>query len=667
MNTLQAGLNGITGSSKQTAIKVGTATTLAEDGGREIQIPIYTLTLGNQTIELLPFKNWIQLDIHKWVVQGKLPASPAGLEVTLDHVKVAGQTVLHRDPEGCAKLEHVFNEWLELERGTLDLAQKRLHAKSTTTTAPACKRHETQPLHYHVQVDQEHQVHIQCLQGKEVLSTIGLNLPGFNSLADQGLLRKPRQLKVGVLHDWVELDGVLYSFEKENNDAVALERILNERYLSNLALGQGKDIVVFANAASSTGFDIQFTVQLGGVPDNRRRPLNEDTVDLLQDPIRCGLLQSGLVVKLTRPTLIFKQKTADGGERYLHKNADNQVILRGDAGQEKVIDLSQPVNYLRLSAVELTAVFNHPVINKHGKPAASASGQQGSSDTCSPEVFSMTSPTSTAMASSKRNIDPGASTIPATRAETQSTNEVTIAIPEKLPSPQVVSLVATKTAQSKQTEISVILTGTQAPPLLEHATDKPETVESLPNLWVKSVLAQSPIRFDWLANLLYDKLAEHFGNSHQGQLGPMSCWAVSLGDTEDLEDPAFKGIFLTEKHGLGFLHRGRMVRFYKGVGFIGSLEALLEGIGIELIAVGVDADQRVLFVVTDGYQERFDVPERTVRQELSLLKESGTAVMSVTEIVNSRVPLEILWTVPADQENPMDPQASEAVREFNLG
>jgi hypothetical protein len=117
MDNLQPQLDRTAASNKRSAIKVGTTTTLAVEAGKEVEIPIYTIGLGDQTIELLPFKNWSQLDVHKWVVQGKLPTSPAGLEVTLDHVKIAGETVRSSDPNGCAKLEHVFNEWLEMEKG----------------------------------------------------------------------------------------------------------------------------------------------------------------------------------------------------------------------------------------------------------------------------------------------------------------------------------------------------------------------------------------------------------------------------------------------------------------------------------------------------------------------------------------------------------------------
>ena len=101
---------------------------LAETGK---EAPIFMMTLGGETIDLLPLRNWSQLDIYKWRARGKLPGTPAGLEITFDHVKVAGETVLTKDPEGAAKLQRLLNEWLALERGTFELAQKRAQAKPT--------------------------------------------------------------------------------------------------------------------------------------------------------------------------------------------------------------------------------------------------------------------------------------------------------------------------------------------------------------------------------------------------------------------------------------------------------------------------------------------------------------------------------------------------------
>ncbi|HTL58300.1 MAG TPA: hypothetical protein VL361_21620 [Candidatus Limnocylindrales bacterium] len=642
------------------SIQVGRATTVAQENGKQIETPVYTITLGTETIELLPFKNWTQLDVHKWVVQGKLPASPAGLEVTFDHVKIAGETVLSNDPDGCAKLEKAFGEWLALERGTLELAWKKMHSKLAPPSSATAKRRESQPLHYQVEVDHEHQVHIHCLQGKEIVATIGLNLPGFNSLADQGLLRKPRSLKVGALHEWVELDRVLYSFENGNNDAAPLERVLNERYLSNLALGRGKDVVVFANAASSTGFDIQFSALMGGVPDNRRRPLNEDSLELLQDPKRCGLFHQGLIVKLTRPTLVFKQKTPDGGERNLDKTPENCVVLRSDDGAEKLIDLSQPVNYLRLSAVELTAVFNHPSINKHGKITSSAGGGQNLLETTStkhPDAEVAATLTLQKTADWNR----AGLTVMATPESRLSTNTRLTQLSE----------LATDSSSSSKPfpgieGAELKIAGLPAAPPLQEADDlsvsgppasKKDKERPLPNLWLKSVLAQPPIRFDWLSCLIYDELAEHVGNSHQGQLGPMSCWSAALSETEDIAEGDFKGIFLTEKHGLGFLNHGYMIRFYKGVAFIGTQESALEGIGINLVGVGIDAEERIVFIVAEEYRDKFDVPERVITEELPRLAENGVRMLTVAEVLNSLVPLEVVWTVPENQENPTDPQA----------
>jgi len=60
----------------------------------------------------------------------------------------------------------------------------------------------------------------------------------------------------------------LFSFEKGRNDAARLEYVLNERYVPPASHGRGKEVVVWLNHASPTGFDIQFPVVIGGRPDN---------------------------------------------------------------------------------------------------------------------------------------------------------------------------------------------------------------------------------------------------------------------------------------------------------------------------------------------------------------------------------------------------------------
>jgi hypothetical protein len=611
-------------------ITVSKAVVITESGK---EAGIFTMTLAGETIDLLPLRDWGQLDAYKWRARGKLPGTPAGLEVTPDHVKVTGEKVLINDPEGAAKLQRLLNDWLILERGTFELAQKRAQPKRTLVTQEAPPRPEELVPRFQVQADQKGQVHINCVQGKETLATIGLNQLGFNSLFNQGLMHKPRSLKVGALHDWVELDGELCSFEKGKNDAAKLERVLNERYLSAAALGQGKEVVVFPNAASSTGFDIQFPAKMGGTVESRRRPLNEEALVLLQDPEKCGLLPKDLVIKLSRPNLIFKRKTPDGGERYLNARPENAVTVIGDEGEVTVIELFKPVNYLHLTAVELTAVFNHPAINQHSKVVPQPSrpeGQPGQAQVSAPPpaVPQLQAPAITASAA------------------VIETEPVTVTAPPPEPS------------QPAEPARPVVLKLVGGGPAAQAA----QKIRPLPNAWLQPILAHPPAAHDWLAHLAYSKMAEHFGNSAEGYFGPIPCWACSLGEVEDISDLAFKGIFLTQKGGLGYVSRGHLARFRNEVAFIGTLESTIEAIGVKLVATATDAEQRIAFIVTEGYRTKFGMPEQTVVEELACLKTYGAVVMSVNEVLHSLEALEVVWTVPAEQVESNELEAVESVR-----
>ena len=610
-------------------------TVVVTGSGQEAEV--FTMTLGGETIDLLPLRNWSQLDVYKWRARGKLPGTPAGLEITFDHVKVTGEMASTKDPEGTAKLQKLLNEWLASARGTAELAQQKAHSKQTPVEQEASVTPANLLPHFRVEVDREGQVHINCLQGKETLAMIGLSLAGFNSLVNQGLMHKPHSQQVGALHDWVELGGEFFSFEKGNNDASKLEKALNDRYLSTAALGQGREVVVFTNAASPTGFDIQFTAKVGGVTDHRRRPLNEESLGLLQDAEHCGLAPKDLVIKLSRPNLIFKRKTPDGGERYLNRRPENIITVVGDDGQVRTIDLSQPVNFLHLTAVELTAVFNHPAINQHSK----ASPQPGRPSEKPGPAHVSTAP------AAERPIPPS---MPVSQPKTE-THPVGVPGPQPGVSPPAEP---PKALPPKPGGV---------PPTAPPA----QAAKPSPNAWLQPILARPSIRPDWFACLVYSKMAEYFGNSSEGILGPASCWASSLGDVENVADPAFRGFFLTQKNWLGYLNHGHIARFRNEVAFIGTLESSLEGIGVSLVAVGTDAQQRIVFIVTEGYRGKFGTQEPPVIQELARLKEYGAWVVSVNELLKSPEPVELVWTVPEEQENPNDPQALESARPGSAG
>ncbi len=529
-------------------ISIGKTRVLTQEQGKEREIEVFTMSLGGETIELLPLRNWGQLDTYKWGVRGKLPGTPAGLDVEFDHVKMLSQTVSTKEPEGCAKLETLFNEWLALERENLELARKKGQPKPRPKAQDSSSPAEPPRAQFHVEQDTKGQVHVRCLQGKETVAEIGLNVPGFSGLFNQGLMRKPRKLQVGVLHDWVELDGELFSFEKGKNDAAKLEQTLNQKYLPDAALGRGKDVMIFANAASSTGFDIQFPVTQAGVLDNRRRPLNEDSLALLQEPNACGLLHKEIVIKLTRPSLVFKQKTPDGGERYLQRGAENTVTVSGDDGGQKVIDLSQPVNYLRLSPIELTAVFNHPAINRHSQAAPQPAGALEGLKQAAPPEPAHEPGGADLSAAGPAGVSPAAETRGPRPSEPAS--KEAHAVP---PAQVIVSTPGPKTAEAPSQPVASPLfppaspNGNESPPAegrgpvansAEAGTAPPASpfkdareqggdqglaaapqAKPLPNSWLENVLAQPPIRHEWFACIVYSKIAERFGNSRDGTFG----------------------------------------------------------------------------------------------------------------------------------------------------
>src|SRR5215471_7129483 len=74
---------------KPAELRVGKTFSFTAKSNLDSGQDVFTLTLGGERIELLPLKNWSQLDHYKWTVRGKLPGEPAGLEVAHDHVKIS--------------------------------------------------------------------------------------------------------------------------------------------------------------------------------------------------------------------------------------------------------------------------------------------------------------------------------------------------------------------------------------------------------------------------------------------------------------------------------------------------------------------------------------------------------------------------------------------------
>ena len=93
---------------------------------------------------------------------------------------------------------------------------------------------------------------------------------------------------------------------------------------------------------------------------------------------------------------------------------------------------------------------------------------------------------------------------------------------------------------------------------------------------------------------------------------------------------------------------------------MGTRESVLEGIRIDLVAVGIDDQDRVVFIVSEGFAARFGVADSVIAQELVALSKAGACLLSVREALENIHPLRVVWTVPAEQPNPGEPQATES-------
>ena len=134
-----------------------------------------------------------------------------------------------------------------------------------------------------IEMDEAGQPRLRFLEGDQTVKVVALNQQAFNALIEEGLLCKPRSLEVGVMRNWVKLDGQLFRFDGDGNGAAGLEEALNDRYVLPDE-SSGHNVVVFSNPASPTGFDLQFPASPLGFAENRRRHLNEETIEILQDP-----------------------------------------------------------------------------------------------------------------------------------------------------------------------------------------------------------------------------------------------------------------------------------------------------------------------------------------------------------------------------------------------
>ena len=165
---------------------------------------------------------------------------------------------------------------------------------------------------------------------------------GIATLIANGLIRKPDHYRVDPMQRAIEIDGV--TFECNEMGAKRLEEALNTRYAPSLQGNKTAAIEIKENLAASIGFDIRFQAAYAGVAHEIKGHLSQELLDLLQDPLKCDLLQPGIHLLLSPPYLLIRRR-------------------RPDMGEEKIPELPD-VNFLRCNAAQLQQVFNHPLMRK---------------------------------------------------------------------------------------------------------------------------------------------------------------------------------------------------------------------------------------------------------------------------------------------------------------
>jgi hypothetical protein len=300
----------------------------------------FTLTRDSEVATLNPGRSWARVDEFKWVTRG-LIEPPQSFHIHPDAtVDINGETIRLDDPEGCLKLEREINKH--------HTAQPLAHP-AQTSKAPVAQAHPhpSNQVWFAVRLDHFGHLSVEAHRGQERVET---GLRGIPNLVHMGLMRPAQALHVDPLQRGLELDGAW--FEATDAGAQHLAEVLNARYAPTLDAESDIAIEIKENAAASTGFDIHFFTVSSGARFEVKGHLSQERLDILQDPVKSDLLQPGILLRLSPPHLLIRRRRSDGGEEHIPEIPD--------------------VPYRRVSAHELQAIFNHPLIRRREGTTAAA-------------------------------------------------------------------------------------------------------------------------------------------------------------------------------------------------------------------------------------------------------------------------------------------------------
>lgn len=301
----------------------------------------FTLTLGRETLFLDPGLPWIKADTYKWVTRG-LIEQPQSFHVHADGtVEINGEKLGLDTPDATSRLETEINKHHDLP------TPAPTELRQTAAVSPTPHRPVSDRVVFHVKLDRFGHLAIECFAGEE---KTGTGLRGLPSLVHNGLMLPPGQFHVDPLQRHVEIDGV--RFECSEAGAHELEAALNARYAPKLADSSETPIEVRENPASPSGFDLRFVTTHAGARFEVKGHLDQEKLDILQDPAKSNLLKPGMLLRLVPPLLFARRRRPDGGE-------------------ERVPELPD-LDYLRATGPQLKEFLNHPLLRRSAGPVSNA-------------------------------------------------------------------------------------------------------------------------------------------------------------------------------------------------------------------------------------------------------------------------------------------------------
>jgi hypothetical protein len=292
---------------------------------------VYTLRYGDETVRLEPGKPWHKIDTFKWTTRG-LIEEPQSLHISSNGaVEINSERITLDDPEGIAKLELEINKH---------------HPPSIAHHPPTISRasSESEPgasrkVRFKVRLDHLGHLMMEAFRGSEHIET---GLRGLQGLVESGFLLPLKTFHVDPLQRAVEIDGT--RFECTEVGARQLQETLNTQYAPELQPEDRHLILIKENAASATGFDIEFIAMHAGGRLTVKGHLSQERLNLLQDPTRCDLLRQGIILRLSPPYLLVRRRLPNGGEERIPELPDT--------------------HYLRTTAGDLQQLLNHNLVRR---------------------------------------------------------------------------------------------------------------------------------------------------------------------------------------------------------------------------------------------------------------------------------------------------------------